>query len=374
MSHRSRTAALLTAAATLLVGAVALTAGPDPAAAHGAAMTPGSRTYLCWKDGLSSTGEIRPNNPACSAAVAQSGANSLYNWFSVLRSDAGGRTVGFIPDGKLCSGGNPGYTGYDLARTDWPLTHLTAGARMEFRYSNWAHHPGTFYFYVTKDSWSPDRPLAWSDLEEPFLTVTNPPQRGGVGTNDGHYYFSGNLPTNKSGRHVIYSRWVRSDSQENFFGCSDVTFDGGNGEVTGIGPGGTPPPTPNPTTPPPNPTTPPPNPTTPPPNPTTPPPHSGDCMAVYKVVTAWQGGFQGEVMIMNHTASTWSGWTANWTWPSGQSINSLWSGTLGGSGSSVTVTNAAWNGTIAPEGTTAFGFVATTNGTNTLPTVTCTGR
>jgi chitin-binding protein len=97
-------------------------------------------------------------------------------------------------------------------------------------------------------------------------------------------------------------------------------------------------------------------------------------MAVYKVVSSWQGGFQGEVMIMNHTASTWSGWTANWTWPSGQSINSLWSGTLGGSGSSVTVTNAAWNGTVAPEGTTTFGFVATTNGANTLPTVTCSGR
>ncbi|MFG2100822.1 lytic polysaccharide monooxygenase [Micromonospora echinaurantiaca] len=365
MSHRSRTAALLTAAATLLVGAVALVSGPDPAAAHGAAMTPGSRTFLCWKDGLTATGEIRPNNPACSAAVAQSGANSLYNWFSVLRSDAGGRTVGFIPDGQLCSGGNTGFRGYDLARTDWPLTHLTAGARMEFRYSNWAHHPGTFYFYVTKDSWSPTRPLAWSDLEEqPFLTVTNPPQRGAVGTNDGHYYFSGNLPTGKSGRHIIYSRWVRSDSQENFFGCSDVTFDGGNGEVTGVGPGGTLPP---------DPTTPPPDPTTPPPDPTTPPP-TGDCMAVYKVVNSWQGGFQGEVMIMNHTNATWSGWTATWTWPSGQSISQIWNASHASSGTSVTASNVSWNGTIAPEGTTTFGFLANTAGTNTLPTVTCTGR
>ena len=104
-------AALLTAAATLALGAVALASSPEPAAAHGTAMTPGSRTYLCWKDGLSQTGEIQPNNPACSAAVAQSGANSLYNWFSVLRSDAGGRTTGFIPDGQLCSGGNTGFSG-----------------------------------------------------------------------------------------------------------------------------------------------------------------------------------------------------------------------------------------------------------------------
>ena len=61
--------------------------------------------------------------------MAQSGTNSLYNWFSVLRSDAGGRTTGFIPDGQLCSGGTTGFRGYDLPRTDWPLTHLTAGAR-----------------------------------------------------------------------------------------------------------------------------------------------------------------------------------------------------------------------------------------------------
>ncbi|KIR61033.1 MULTISPECIES: lytic polysaccharide monooxygenase [Micromonospora] len=366
---RSRTAALLIAAATLAAGAATIVASPDPAAAHGASMTPGARTYLCWKDGLTPTGEIKPINPACSAAVAENGANSLYNWFSVLRSDAGGRTVGYIPDGKLCSGGNPGFSGYDAPRTDWPLTHLTAGARFDFKYSNWAHHPGTFYFYVTKDSWSPTRALAWSDLEEqPFLTVTNPPQNGPVGTNEGHYYFSGNMPSGKSGRHIIYSRWVRSDSQENFFGCSDVTFDGGNGQVTGIG--GTPNPTtpaPTPTTPGPNPTTPGPNPTTP--APTTPPPAGGDCMATYKVVSSWSGGFQGEVAIMNHGSTPFTGWKATLTWSTGQTINSLWNGTYTTSGSTVTVTNSPYNGTVAPEGTTAFGFVA--SGASSLPTVSC---
>ncbi|WDZ84138.1 lytic polysaccharide monooxygenase auxiliary activity family 9 protein [Micromonospora cathayae] len=371
---RSRTAAIFTAVASLAAAtAFTVVAQPDPAAAHGAAMKPGSRTYLCWKDGLSQTGEIKPNNPACSAAVAQSGTNSLYNWFSVLRSDAGGRTVGFIPDGKLCSGGNTGFAGYDLARNDWPLTHLTAGRQMEFNYSNWAHHPGTFYFYVTKDSWSPTRPLAWSDLEEqPFLQVTNPPQRGSVGSNEGHYYFTGNLPSNKSGRHIIYSRWVRSDSQENFFGCSDVTFDGGNGEVTGIGPGGSnPPTTPPPTTPPP--TTPPP--TTPPPTtppPTTPPP-AGGCMAVFKVVSTWGGGFQGEVEVMNHSASTYSGWTATLNWGGGQSVSQVWNGTATTSGSTLTVTNAAYNGSIPPEGKTTFGFTA--NGTAGAPqSISCSGR
>src|SRR6478609_10406096 len=81
----------------------------SPASAHGAFMQPGARTFLCWEDGLSSTGQIVPQNPACAAAVAQSGTNSLYNWFAVLRSDGAGRTRGFIPDGQLCSGGNTRY-------------------------------------------------------------------------------------------------------------------------------------------------------------------------------------------------------------------------------------------------------------------------
>lgn len=354
MKPLSRVAAL--AAAAVLAAGLLTAISPSPASAHGAAMAPGSRTFLCWKDGLTSTGEIKPNNPACAAAVNQSGANSLYNWFSVLRSDAGGRTVGFIPDGQLCSGGNSGFSGYDLARNDWPLTHLTAGAQFSFKYSNWAHHPGTFYFYVTRDSWSPTRPLAWSDLEStPFLTVTNPPQNGGPGTNDGHYYFSGNLPSGKSGRHIIYSRWVRSDSQENFFGCSDVTFDGGNGEVTGIGPGGTPPP----------------DPTTPPPGPTTPPPGPADCMASYRLINSWSGGFQGEVTIMNHGTSSFNGWTARWNWSGGQTIGSLWSGSHTQSGNSVTVQPLDWNRTIAPNGSTVFGFVANGN-SSPHPTVTCT--
>jgi len=333
-------------------------------------MVPGSRTYLCWRDGLSPTGQIIPQNPACSAAVAQSGANSLYNWFSVLRSDAGGRTTGFVPDGQLCSGGNTGFSGYNLARNDWPLTHLTAGRNIEFKYSNWAHHPGTFYFYVTKDSWSPTRALAWSDLEAtPFLTVTNPPQRGAVGTNDGHYYFNGTLPSNKSGRHIIYSRWVRSDSQENFFGCSDVTFDGGNGEVTGIGGGSNP--TPNPTTPRPNPTTPGTNPTTPGTNPTTPAnPGNGSCTATYRVISSWSGGFQGEVSIRNSSSSTIGGWTANWTFTNGETIGGLWNGTLSQSGSSITVRNVGHNGTLAPNSSTSFGFTA--NGTPGTPAVSCT--
>ncbi|GGP62818.1 lytic polysaccharide monooxygenase auxiliary activity family 9 protein [Saccharothrix coeruleofusca] len=344
--------ALATAAvAGIAIAVVANVAAPDPASAHGAMMKPGSRTFLCWRDGLSPQGNIVPKNPGCAAAVNAGGANALYNWFGVLRSDGAGRTRGFIPDGKLCSGGNSTYSGFDIARADYPVTHLTAGANFSWSYNMWAAHPGTFHMYVTKSSYDPNRALSWNDLEDtPFLSVTNPPSRGAVGSVDGQYYWNGNLPSGKSGRHIIYSVWTRSDSQETFYNCSDVVFDGGNGEVTGIGQTGTGD------------------------GPTTTVPDSGHdakCMAIYKITSAWDGGFQGEVEIMNHSTSPYDGWSATWNFASGQTVNSLWNGVLTTSGSQVVVKNVEWNRSIGVEQSTTFGFTASYSGSNSLPTVTC---
>lgn len=343
--------------ATLMTALLAVVLIPQSASAHGAMMTPGSRTFFCWQDGLSPQGNIVPINPACSAAVAQSGANSLYNWFSVLRSDGAGRTQGFIPDGQACSGGNPGYSGYDLPSADWPVTHLTSGASIQFKYNKWAAHPGWFYLYITKDGWNPNRALTWGDLEStPFHTADHPQSVGSPGTNDAHYYWNATLPSNKTGRHIIYSVWKRSDSAETFYNCSDVVFDGGNGEVTGVGRPGTNP-TPNPT------------PTVTPTVTPTPGP-GGSCTASYKTINSWSGGFQAEVTVSNPGSAAINGWTAKWTLGSGSAINSLWNGTYTTSGSAVTAKNADWNRTIAAGGSTTFGFTA--SGTSGSPTVTCT--
>jgi chitin-binding protein len=206
---------------------------PSPAAAHGATMMPGSRTYLCYLDLIANSGTQMPTNPACAAAVRQSGTGPLYNWFAVLDSNAGGRTSGYIPDGTLCSAGNRSpynFAPYNAARTDWPKTHLTSGSTIELRHSNWAHHPGRFDVYITRSGWSPTQPLTWSSLER-ISSVTNPPSRGSVGSEGGHYYWNVQLPS-RSGQHMMFVHWIRSDSQENFFSCSDVVFDGGNGQVT----------------------------------------------------------------------------------------------------------------------------------------------
>ena len=318
--------------------AISILAAPQ-ASAHGAMMSIGSRTFLCYEDGLTSTGEIVPQNPACQAAVASSGTTPLYNWFAVGNRTANGGTVGVIPDGKLCSGNSNYYdfSGFDLARSDWPITHLTAGSTVTIKYNKWAAHPGTFNLYITKDGWDPTQPLTWADLESvPFSTATNPPSVGNPGSVSSYYYWTATLPQ-KTGYHMIFSQWVRSDSTENFLGCSDVMFDGGNGNVTGIGAGASPPPT------------------------TTP------CTATYSITNSWSGGFQGQIAVTNPTTSTMYGWTVSWVLPDGETINSSWNGTLSQAGSLATVTNASWNGQLAAGAGTSFGFTANYTGTPSAP-------
>jgi chitin-binding protein len=315
-----------------------------PASAHGALMIPGSRTFLCYEDGLTSTGQIVPQNSACQSAVATSGTTPLYNWFAVGNrlGATSGQTVGFIPDGKLCSGNSNYYdfSGFDQANANWPLTHVTAGSTVQIQYNKWAAHPGTFSLYITKDGWDPTKPLTWADMETvPFSTVTNPPSVGNPGSVDSYYYWNATLP-NKTGYHIIYSVWARSDSSETFYGCSDVVFDGGNGQVTGIGSGAPPPPT-------------------------------AQCTATYSVTSSWPGGFQAQVTVTNPTTSTMYGWTASWVLSNDETINSAWNGTLTQAGSLATVKSADWDRVLAPGGSASFGLTASSTTSPTVPSISC---
>ncbi|SOD81767.1 lytic polysaccharide monooxygenase [Streptomyces sp. Ag109_G2-15] len=316
LPHPTRDAALLLVLLALLTTFPALgliLAASTPASAHGTPMKPGSRTFLCWQDALTDTGEIKAVSPACKAAQQAGGTTPFYNWFSVLRSDGAGRTRGFVPDGKLCGGGNPNFTGFDLARDDWPVTHLTAGATVDFSCNAWAAQPGWFYVYVTKDIYDPTKPLTWDEMEDqPFLTVDHPPLNGTPGT-------------------------VEAD-----YSCSDVVFDGGNGEVTGVHDPG---------------------------HPTEPPP--GTCTASRKTIGTWPGGYQSEVTVTNSGDVPMLGWMADWTLPAGQSVASLWNGNATYTGQDVMVHNADWNGSLSPGQSTTFGYVVQGSGGEDSTTLPC---
>ncbi|WP_428849339.1 cellulose binding domain-containing protein [Streptomyces scabiei] len=88
--------------------------------------------------------------------------------------------------------------------------------------------------------------------------------------------------------------WQRSDSQETFYSCSDIVFDGGNGEVTGIKQPG---------------------------NPSEPVP--GTCSATRRTTGSWSGGYQSEVVVTNTGDVPMLGWMVDWTLPAGRSRQPL---------------------------------------------------
>jgi expansin (peptidoglycan-binding protein) len=96
------------------------------------------------------------------------------------------------------------------------------------------------------------------------------------------------------------------------------------------------------------------------------------CSASYRTVSAWQGGFQGEVTVTNSGTSASTGWAVTLTNPAGQTINQMWSATMTVSGSVVTARNVSYNGALAPGASTTFGFLAGTSGTPVAPALGCT--
>ncbi|MFF5311707.1 lytic polysaccharide monooxygenase auxiliary activity family 9 protein [Streptomyces massasporeus] len=217
-----RQVATVAALGSLPLALTALTAAP--AAAHGSMGDPVSRVSQCYAEGPES-----PKSAACKAAVAAGGTQALYDWNGIRIGDAGGRHQQLIPDGKLCSANNAEFKGLDLPRADWPATGVRSGSHT-FKYRVTAPHKGTFKVYITKPGYNPAKPLAWKDLDlaKPVATSTDPAAAGGF------YTFSGTLPQ-RSGKHLLYAVWQRSDSPEAFYSCSDVSFGGGGGATGGAG-------------------------------------------------------------------------------------------------------------------------------------------
>ncbi|MFF8878991.1 lytic polysaccharide monooxygenase auxiliary activity family 9 protein [Streptomyces flaveolus] len=197
-----------------------------PASAHGSMGDPVSRVSQCYAEGPES-----PKSAACKAAVAAGGTQALYDWNGIRIGDAGGRHQELIPDGRLCSANSEEFKGLDLARADWPATGVSSGS-YTFKYRVTAPHKGTFTVYLTKPGYDPAKPLGWGDLDlsAPVATVTDPVASGG------YYTFSGTLPE-RTGKHLLYAVWQRSDSPEAFYSCSDVSFGGASGSGSGASDG-----------------------------------------------------------------------------------------------------------------------------------------
>ncbi|MFF3613271.1 lytic polysaccharide monooxygenase [Streptomyces sp. NPDC002580] len=212
-AYRTATAAAVALAAPLLL----VTWAAGPASAHGAPTAPVSRVAAC-----SPEGDGLERTAACRAAIAANGA-PFTAWDNLRVGGVNGRDRSVIPDGKLCSGGLPAYKGLDLARADFPSTRMTPGGSFTLKYSSTIPHTGTFKLFLTKQGYSPTRALKWSDLpEQPFATATDP------ALVDGAYRIEAKLPSDRTGRQMLFTIWQNSSTPDTYYSCSDVVFPGGS--------------------------------------------------------------------------------------------------------------------------------------------------
>ncbi|MER6367575.1 lytic polysaccharide monooxygenase [Streptomyces mirabilis] len=217
-AHRTATAAAVAVAAPLLL----LTWAAGPAQAHGAPTDPVSRVVACSPEGGSNTGTA-----ACRAAIAANGA-PFTAWDNLRVAGVGGRDRQVIPDGQLCSGGLPAYKGLNLARADWPSTRMTPGATFTLSYSSTIPHTGTFKLYLSKPGYDPTKPLKWSDLPtKPFATATDPALVNGA------YRIKATLPSDRTGRQMLYTIWQNTSTSDTYYSCSDVVFPAASGGGAG---------------------------------------------------------------------------------------------------------------------------------------------
>ncbi|PKV50311.1 putative secreted protein (Por secretion system target) [Aquimarina sp. MAR_2010_214] len=195
---------------------------------HGTVTYPPSRVWNCFQENPES-----PDSAACIAAVASHGTQPLYDWSEINQANANGDHRKYVMDGNLASGGRPNkYGGMDQVRSDWVSTQVSPGP-FTVTWTNHAPHATEYYeVYITKESWTPDQPLTWDSLVLLVRTSPSAPER------------VVNIPVTlpvRTGKHVIYSVWQRSDSPEAFYSTSDINFDGGGTDTqapstpTGLG-------------------------------------------------------------------------------------------------------------------------------------------
>ncbi|HEV8052747.1 MAG TPA: glycosyl hydrolase family 18 protein, partial [Parachlamydiaceae bacterium] len=92
-----------------------------------------------------------------------------------------------------------------------------------------------------------------------------------------------------------------------------------------------------------------------------------------KVSSQWNNGYILNVDITNNTNNPLKGWSATFTVPSTQTIDSLWSGKYVAVGKNITVKNETWNGNLQPGQTVTFGIQIIGTGTQNILNLTATG-
>lgn len=174
----------------------------DKALAHGYVDGPASRAYLC-KTGA---------NTDCGAIVYEPQS---------LEAPKGFPQAG-PADGKIASAGGAFPKLDEQSATRWSKVNIQPG-QVTFNWTLTANHAtASWKYYLTKPNWNPNEPLSRNSFDlTPFCSVaydgTQPPK---------NYSDTCNVPSGRTGYHVILAVWEVADTPNAFYNVIDVNFGG----------------------------------------------------------------------------------------------------------------------------------------------------
>ncbi|WP_338013520.1 glycoside hydrolase family 6 protein [Saccharothrix sp. ALI-22-I] len=87
----------------------------------------------------------------------------------------------------------------------------------------------------------------------------------------------------------------------------------------------------------------------------------------YSITNQWQGGFGASVTVTNLGDAISGGWTLEWDFAAGQTVQSGWNGVFSQSGSRVTVRNPSWSPNLGTGTSVTPGFNGSWTGSNPVP-------
>jgi predicted carbohydrate-binding protein with CBM5 and CBM33 domain len=213
--------------------AVTVTTRAHEASAHGNAVYPMTRNYSCWKRWATNGASFQDptmaqKDPMCWQAW-QADPNAMWNWNGLLRDGLGQQFEQKIPNGQLCSGGGSANSGGRYNALDkpgpWAATRMPNNFTMLV--ADQAHHGGWYKVFVTKPGYdATTQPLGWGNLDELTTTPKYAPGAGDPNGPEGSVgvSFPVSVPANRVGRHIVFTIWQASHSDQSYFWCSDVIF------------------------------------------------------------------------------------------------------------------------------------------------------
>ncbi|SCA96863.1 Chitin binding protein [Bacillus mycoides] len=189
-------------AAVVAVGIMSTTLIPQNAYAHGFVEKPGSRAALCSQN----YGALNLN---C--------GNVMYEPQS-LEAPKGFPQGGPV-DGKIASAGGLFGGILDQQTADRWFKNTIKGGENTFTWKYTAPHlTSQWHYYITKKGWNPNKPLTRADLE---LIGTVKHDGSAASNNLSHKI---NVPTDRSGYHVILAVWDVADTVNAFYNVIDVNL------------------------------------------------------------------------------------------------------------------------------------------------------